>query len=118
MQEALKDVILDVKRVSSESAPHKSGYLEKNRYTVSQGRGQLEGTVSFRARNKKFDYARWTHDERYNLGEKSLRKSGGSSKYGSGTIPVGTGYLSNTIKNNEKGYLNYFDEVYKKTLSD
>lgn len=117
MTDAFTDVVLDAKRVSSESAPHKTGHLEKNRYSIVQTRGGLEGYVGFEARSKKgFDYADWTHEANYNLGEQSKRKRGGRSKYGNGVIPVGRQYLANTIRVNAHGYYDHFRKAYKDSI--
>lgn len=117
MRDAFVDVVLDVKRVSSESAPHKTGYLENNRYHVNMSTRGLEGYVGFEARSKRgFDYADWTHEKKYNLGEKSKAKRGGRSKYGGGVIPVGTGYLRNTVERNREGYLNHLGTSYSEAI--
>lgn len=112
MRNAFTDVVLDVKRVSSASAPHDSGFLEKNKHTIKNRKGTLVGEVSFEAKNDGFDYAEWTHNADYDLGEKSKRKGGGKSKYGSGSIPVGKNYLGNTVEMSEKGYMEYLTEAF------
>lgn len=117
LKQAVTDVTLDIKRVSSASAPHKSGFLEKNTHDIQAGADFIEGSVSFKAVNKGFDYAEWTHNADYNLGEKSKRKSGGKSRYGSGSVPVGKGYLKNTVENGRAGYREHiikaFGDAYK-----
>lgn len=117
MRDAFTDVILDVKRVSSESAPHRTGFLENNRYSIEEKSSGFVGYVGFEARSKRnFDYATWTHDADYNLGEKSRRKRGGASSFGNGIVPVGKGYLQNTVDRNSRGYLDFLDEAYKASL--
>lgn len=116
-KEALVDVVSDIKRVSSDSAPFKDGDLQKNRYRTQIGKNSMSGTVAFEAFNKGFDYARWTHNMTYNLGEGSRKKSGGTSKFGSGTIKVGTGYLKNTVETFEKGYKKHIEDAIKGTAS-
>lgn len=117
MEDAFTDVVLDVKRVSSESAPHKTGFLEKNRYSIVSTRDGLEGYVGFEARSKKgFDYATWTHDATYNLGAGSRAKRGGKSKYGGGVVPVGRQYLATTVRSNAHGYYDHFRKAYKDAI--
>lgn len=118
MKNAMTDVVLDIKRVSSLSAPHDSGFLSKSAqhevYIASQ---YIEGSVGFSAMDKGFNYAEWTHEEDYELGKKSKKKKGGKSKFGSGTVPVGTGYLDNTITKNKAGYLDHLEQAYRDSLS-
>lgn len=113
MSEAITDVTLDMKRVSSAAAPHDSGYLEgKADSNIKVGGSHVQGSVSYTAINKGFNYAEWTHNADYNLGTKSKRKSGGKSKYGSGVVPVGKGYLANTLINNKEGYIEHVRNAY------
>lgn len=117
MKDAVLDVTLDLKRVASMSAPHDTGYLEKNAqhevYVASQ---YVEGTVGFSAVENGFNYAQWTHDEEYELGEKSARKRGGKSKFGSGTVPVGQGYLENALEYNKQGYIDHIKQKYREAV--
>ncbi|MEH7117211.1 hypothetical protein V7128_07285 [Neobacillus vireti] len=119
MKDAVLDVTLDMKRVASASAPHDTGFLEKSaQHEVFVTNQSVEGTVGFSAVHDGFDYARWTHDEEYNLGEKSARKRGGKSRFGNGgTVPVGKGYLENALEMNKQGYLQYLEQKYKESLS-
>lgn len=111
---AFEDVVLDIKRVSSESAPHLTGHLENNR--VSFYDAGYSADIKFKAISKSggkaFDYAKWTHGADYKLGDKSARKPGGKSKFGS-SVPVGPGYLSNTVANGEKGYYKHLGSAFK-----
>lgn len=117
MKEAMLDVTLDLKRVASASAPHDTGYLEKNaQHEVYVGSQYLEGTVGFSAVEKGFNYAEWTHDNKYNLGAKSAKKKGGRSKFGSGIVPVGQGYLENALNNNKQGYLDHIKDKYREAI--
>lgn len=118
MKDAVLDVTLDMKKVASASAPHASGFLEKNaQHNISVASQYVEGSVSFSAMHRGFNYAKWTHDANYKLGDKSKKKSGGKSKFGSGTVPVGKGYLENTLSINKAGYLNHLAEAYRDALS-
>lgn len=117
MQDAMTDVVLDLKRVASMSAPHKTGFLEKNaQHEIFVGSQGIEGSVGFSAVERGFNYAKWTHDEDYELGEKSKRKSGGQSKFGSGRVPVGKGYLENALEMNREGYLRHLQDAYTNSL--
>lgn len=118
MTDAMTDVVLDLKRVSSLSAPHKTGFLSKNAthevYVSSQG---IEGSVGYSAIENGFNYAEWTHNEDYELGKKSAKKKGGKSKYGQGRVPVGKGYLENALEQNRAGYLDHLQEAYTNALN-
>ena len=117
MRGAMLDVTLDLKRVASSSAPHLTGYLSKTaQHEVFVASQYVEGTVGFSAVEDGFNYAQWTHDEQYELGEKSAKKKGGKSKFGSGTVPVGTGYLENALEQNKAGYLRHLQEAYLNAL--
>ena len=117
MTDAIVDVTLDLKRVASKSAPHASGFLEKNaKHEIYVSGSYAEGTVSFSAVEDGFDYAEWTHNEDYELGEKSAKKTGGKSKFGSGIVPVGRGYLENALQNNKKGYMNHIEDKYREAF--
>jgi hypothetical protein len=118
MKDAVLDVTLDLKRVASMSAPHDTGYLEKNaQHEVFVASQYVEGTVGFSAVEHGFDYAQWTHDEEYELGEKSAKKRGGKSKFGSGTVPVGTGYLKNALEMNKQGYIDHIKQKYREAIN-
>jgi hypothetical protein len=117
MKDAVLDVTLDLKRVASMSAPHDTGYLEKNaQHEVFVASQYVEGTVGFSAVENGFNYAQWTHDEEYELGEKSARKRGGKSKFGSGTVPVGKGYLENALEYNKQGYIDHIRQKYREAV--
>ncbi|OEC78239.1 hypothetical protein ACRV5I_20200 [Bacillus halotolerans] len=118
MRGAMLDVILDAKRVASKSAPHDSGFLEKTaQHEIHVASGYIEGSVGFSAVHKGFNYAEWTHDASYKLGAKSKKKKGGKSKFGGGAVPVGKGYLENTLSMNRSGYMDYLEEKYRQALS-
>lgn len=117
MKTAMTDVVFDLKRTASMAAPHDTGYLERSaQHTVRVTPESISGTVGFSAVEKGFNYAQWTHDKTYNLGEKSERKQGGNSVFGSGTVPVGTGYLKNALENNREGYMKYLADAYKEAV--
>lgn len=117
MTDAIVDVTLDLKRVASKSAPHDSGFLEKSaKHEIYVSGVSAEGTVSFSAIEDGFNYAEWTHNADYELGEKSTKKKGGKSKFGSGTVPVGKGYLDNALQNNKQGYMRHIEDKYREAF--
>lgn len=118
MTNAMTDVVLDLKRVSTMSAPHDTGFLEHNaQHEVYIGSQGIEGSVGFSATQNGFNYAQWTHDEDYNLGEKSKKKKGGKSRFGQGRVPVGKGYLENSLEQNKSGYMRHLVEAYLDALN-
>jgi hypothetical protein len=117
LKDAVLDVTLDLKRVASASAPKDTGFLEKSaQHEVVATSEYIEGTVGFSAVENGFNYAEWTHNEDYKLGEKSKRKRGGKSRFGVGTVPVGKGYLKNALEMNEQGYLDYIKQKYREAV--
>lgn len=116
IKDGFTDIVLDLQRTSSAAAPHKEGFLEKNKYRIKTSTSGLTGEVYFVAKRKKFDYAVWTHNANYNLGEKSKRKQGGKSKFASGVVPVGKGYLTNAVTSSEDGYIKHITEAYRKAV--
>lgn len=116
MRTRFTDVVLDLKRISSQSAPHDTGHLEKNKHTIKQGSGSMHGEVWFEATNNGFDYAEWTHEKSYKLGKQSERKARGKSKYASGSVPVGRGFLRNAVELAEDGYIEHIADGFKQSL--
>lgn len=117
VKDSFEDIILDLKRTSSASAPHDSGFLEKNKYRIKTSSKGLVGEVYFVSKKKGFDYAEWTHNADYNLGEKSKRKAGGKSKFASGSIPVGKAYLARTVTQSTDGYLEHIAKAYGEAIN-
>lgn len=105
--EAMTDIVLDIERVSSQAAPHKTGALEKSyKHTMKRSGDKLEAEVYYTA-----DYAERMHDGTYKLGKGSLAKKGVKSKFGDKQINVGPGYLSRTVEENEDGYIEHLNET-------
>lgn len=113
LEREVLDILLDAKRTASESAPHKSGNLEKGfDYSLEMKGDKIVGVVEVIALNKKGkDYAAHMHDANYKLGEGSRRKPGGKSAYGGGRVKVGKGYLSNTIEGASEGYTKALEDA-------
>jgi len=99
VKEAMDDIKDDVVEVSSSLAPHKTGKLEKSHYTRRSYKNLANCTFSlrYRADNKGFDYASWTHDADYKLGEGSQQKRPAHSRFAKGSLRVGSGYVSQVI---------------------
>lgn len=119
MKNAMTDITLDMKRVASQSAPHDTGFLEKSaQHEVFVASGYIEGQVGFSAVENGFNYAEWTNEKQYKLGAKSAKKSGGKSKFGGATVPVGTGYLTNALQYNRTGYMAHLRQAYHNALDE
>lgn len=116
-KQAFNRVSTDVKRVSSDAAPHKTGFLEKNHLDIDYGKSDWKAEVYFIATAADgFDYAEWTHTADYNLGPKSRQKPGGNSKF-TGHVKVGKGYLSNTVEQGHDNYVAHIQEKLNKSIS-
>lgn len=113
LTEAMTDIILDVGRVSSAAAPHKTGKLEKSyTSTVDKIADGISASITYKATNDDGNnYAVDMHENNYKLGELSKRKSPAKSKFSSESIPVGKGYLKNTIEKGQKGYTEHLQQV-------
>lgn len=118
LTDSVLDLTLDLKRTAAAAAPHKSGFLDTSgvSHSVKNSRGGMTGTVSFRAMDGRFDYSEWTHNADYTLGDKSKLKPGGKSIYGTQNVPVGKGYLSNSLEYNSEGYLNKLSEDFRSAI--
>lgn len=113
----LQDVLDDLVRTSSQSAPHDEGVLEKS--WTKQITNNV-GTVSYSVKKKggkdkkfgNFNYALKMHEDQYNLGEKSLQKAGGVGMSGK-QYPVGTDYLGGVLKGEEATYIKHIEKMAK-----
>ena len=116
----VEDITDDLHRVATLRTPVDSTTLEKSgdKKVISNSR-MIEGQVSFTARSKRgFNYAKVMNDKKYSLGKKSQAKSGRGirSKFYSGALPVGTGYLTDTAKKCEAGYSKHINSSVKSGL--
>lgn len=118
LTEAMTDVILDVGRVSSAASPHKTGKLEKAyTSTIERTADGFAASITYRALNDDgHNYAVDMHENNYKLGELSKRKSPAKSKFSNESIPVGKGYLKNTIEKGQKGYMEHLQETLNETI--
>jgi hypothetical protein len=119
--DALNDCLDDLVRTSSQSAPHDEGILEKSwsksiEYESSNPVGVVTYSVKKRGgKGKKkgnFNYALKMHETKYNLGEGSQAKTGGTGMSGK-TYPVGAGYLGNVLKGEAETYEKYIKKQLK-----
>lgn len=116
-QKGLRDCIDDVVRTASQNAPHAEGILEKS--WTKEVKNNI-GTVSYTVKKKggkgkkagNFNYALKMHESKYNLGAGSLAKRGGIGMSGK-QYKVGTGYLSQVIKGEEKTYVKHIEDMVK-----
>lgn len=114
VEQGMNDITDDLLRVASLRAPVDTTTLEKSGTSKISKSGQsIQGTVSFSAVNRGFNYAKKLDEKSFNLGKKSLQKSskGARSKFSGASLKVGTGYLSGTAKACELGYIKHVNEV-------
>lgn len=115
--DGMKTSMKDLTRVASEAAPLDEGDLEMSGFhDVDVHGSEIKGWVGFEAFNKDFNYAIWTHEENYNLGEKSKGKSGGAGLSG-GHYEVGKGYLIRPFEGEAKTYRGIIESDVKQGLS-
>lgn len=109
---AITDCTNDLLRVASLRSPTDSGTLEQSGTSRVSTGSSITGEVSFRAVKRGYNYAYKMDTGKYNLGEKSKSKSasGVRSQFSKGTMKVGAGYLSDTIKSCEKGYKEHIQD--------
>lgn len=119
MKKAMQDIVLDLSNTAKGSAPHWKGRLEKGiTHNLINQKTYLEGTVGVSVIEKGFDYGQFRHDKPFNLGEKSRAKSGGKSGISGKSFGVGDGFISYPMEANEKAYLEYIEEKFKRAVSD
>lgn len=115
---AMQDVLDDLVRTSSQSAPHDEGILEKSwSKEVKMSGDTTKGFVSYTVNavggdGGKFNYALKMHEEEYNLGKKSEEKTGGVGMSGK-SYSVGTGYLGDVLKGETDTYSKYIEKVIR-----
>lgn len=118
VKNCMDDIRDDVIKVSSSLAPHKTGALDSSARARRYYRNlnNCWFSVTFYGDNKGFDYATWTHDETYNLGEGSRRKRPVQGRFAKGALRVGKGYLSQVEQASEKSWKEFIDTNVKKKL--
>lgn len=120
LKEAMVDIMMDVNMVAIGSAPHWKGTLERSgihKDLVDSG-STIGFNIGVSQRGKNgFDYGVLRHDSNYNLGEKSRGKSGGASGIAGTRFPVGQGFISKPMEQNEQAYIEYLQRAYEDTLN-
>lgn len=114
---AVEDVRQDIETVGKANAPRKTGKLEnsiRSTRRIFKGKSINIG-VSAQATNGGFDYAQWTHDSDYNLGQISRMKSGGRSRFGK-SFRVGKDYLQGILDSLDDKYLDHIEKAVNKAI--
>ncbi|MDF2010198.1 hypothetical protein [Priestia megaterium] len=116
-KKSLNEIMDDLVRTSSASAPHKSGTLEqswsKELYNYgSQPYGLVSYSATSRGRSGNFNYAMKMHEGGYSLGEGSRRKSGGTGMSGK-HYPVGANYLGGVLMGEQQAYKQHIEDALR-----
>ncbi len=118
----MQDCMKDLERVASETAPLDEGDLEKGGFRdVDVNGSKIVGWVGFEAwadapnRSYDFNYAIWTHESDYNLGDRSRKKSGGRGLSGK-SYSVGKKYLTRPHEGEAPTYRNILEQEIKNAL--
>ncbi|MCY8048450.1 hypothetical protein MOD91_18165 [Bacillus haynesii] len=118
---AMTDVVDNLVKASSGSAPHDKGILEDawSKEVGYDSTYRLFGKVSYSVTENGsgggYNYAVKMHEGNYNLGEGSRRKSGGKGMSGR-TYPVGKHFLSGVLEGERQAYTRHMEQGIKKTL--
>lgn len=121
LESAMHDVIDDLVRVSSETAPHDHGVLEKSwSKDIRWQGGTIVGTVEYSVKESnasggQANYALWTHEYDYNLGEGSLAKPGGTGMSGR-HYDVGNKYLTRPLEGEKDAYKEHIKKRLRKVI--
>lgn len=120
VEEAMTDIKDDIVDTSSSLAPYKTGKLEKS-HTVKKTiipLKKISFEIAYNAFNKGFNYAQWTHDEFYHLGEGSKGKRPKKGKFSNKTFSVGKRYLYNATEGVQEKGSKYIEDKMKKRVSE
>lgn len=120
-KKAMTDVVNNLAKASSGSAPQDKSILE-DAWTKEVGYDstfRLFGKVSYNVlehgADGDFNYAIAMHEGNYELGEGSLSKSGGKGMSGR-TYPVGKHFLTGVLEGEEDTYIDHMEKGIKKQL--
>lgn len=119
VKDCMDDIRDDFKAVSFSLVPKKTGNLEESQY-VRRYYKNLEKvyfTISYKGVHAGFDYASWTHDADYNLGEISRSKRPARSRFAKGSLRVGKGYLSQVKEASEGAWDDFIAENIDRKLT-
>jgi hypothetical protein len=116
MVTGMEDAVDDLRRISTDIAPIDKGILRASAKTsMRQNKGGIVGEVSFSAVENsegygRFNYALWTHEADYNLGEQS-KAAPGTDGYS-----VGNKYLERPLKGERDKYVKWWQDEINKAL--
>lgn len=116
-KQSLNEIMDDLVRTSSASAPHKTGTLEQSwskelKVQGSEPYGIVSYSASSRGGNGNYNYALKMHEGGYELGERSKAKSGGTGMSGR-HYPVGAGFLGGVLQGEEQAYKNHIEQALR-----
>jgi len=115
-EDVMEKAMTDLVRVSSETTPFEEGDLEDSwGKEVNVSGDEIIGTVDYRVFNQGFNYAIWTHEMNYNLGELSQAKAGGDGLSGA-HYEVGNKYLTRPHEGEAPTYRKMFEKEIKNKL--
>ena len=117
---SMQDCMKDLNRVASETAPLDEGDLEMSGTNEVHKTGiGVQGSVGFEVWNTEgkeaFNYAIWTHEQTYNLGDKSRAKAGGKGLSGK-SYKVGRKYLVRPFRGEASTYRGLIERNLKRDL--
>lgn len=118
VKDAMDDIRDDLVDTSESLAPYKTGKLEKShrtRRTYKQGK-DVSFTISYKAMNRGFDYAEWTHDKKYKLGAGSRAKQPKKSRFSKTAFRVGRQYLKKVVTGTAKGRSDFIQHTINRKL--
>lgn len=120
-ERGMNDAVDDLVRVSSEIAPHDKGTLSRSHdRDVSWTGNKVTGEVTYSVTEaspsgKRFNYALWTHEQTYNLGDGSRAKPGTSGMSGK-HYDVGNKYVERPLKGESDAYKAHIAKEIRKEL--
>lgn len=111
----VQDSMDDLKRIATDIAPVKTGVLRASgNAIVDETSGNIVGEVTFSATNTdgngRFNYAYWTHEKDYQLGEQS-QAAPGTDGY-----EVNNKYLERPLKGESEKYVRWISEEIAREL--
>lgn len=113
--ERMHDCLDDLARISTNIAPIDKTTLRRSETDeVFEENGQIVGEISFSATEDnggRFNYAYWTHEMDYELGEQS------ASSPGTDGYDVGNKYVERPLKGESKKYMQWLTEGFVEGLN-
>lgn len=121
-KQAMNDCVDDLVQASSGASPHDKGFLDESwDREVKVENGEVVGAVGYGVREKDpsgnvTNYAIWIHEGTYNLGERSIAKSGGDSGLSGNHYPVGNKFLERPFKADSEAYKKHINDKVREVL--